>query len=166
MNTKKLCLLGMLIALSILFSYVESLITLIPSIPGFKVGFANISILFCLYKLSAKDAFVVLVLRIILVGFIFTSLSAVIYSLSGGILSFIIMFTLRKTKQFSIFAVSTAGGVAHNIGQLIVAMLVLNTNVIVSYLPLLIVFGSLSGFLMGIISNEINKRILFTEKLK
>lgn len=166
MNTGKICLLGILIAISMLLSYVETLVTLIPLIPGFKVGFANIGVLFCLYKFSEKDAFLVLVLRITLVGFIFTSLSAIIYSLIGGVFAFAIMVLLKKSNQFSIYAISAAGGVAHNLGQLIVAMLVLNTKAVISYMPLLIIFGTVSGFLMGIISNEINKRIIFTEKIR
>lgn len=166
MNTKKICVLGVLITLSMIFSYVESVIVIVPNIPGLKLGFANVCVLFCLYKYSAKEAFWVLVLRIILVGFIFTSLSSIIYSLCGGITAFVVMMLLKGTKKFSLIAVSTAGGVAHNIGQIIVAVLVLQTKAIIYYFPTLILFGAISGFLMGVITKEIVFRIKRVGEIK
>lgn len=165
MKAKKLCVLGILISLSMILSYVESLVNILPAFPGFKIGFANICVLFCLYKYSAKEAMAVLLIRVILVGFMFSSLASMLYSMAGALVSFAAMVLIKKTGYFSIYAVSTAGGVCHNLGQLIMAMLVLNTKAVMSYLPFLIVFGSLSGFLMGVISAEINNRIV-TERLR
>lgn len=160
MKVNKICVIGILISLSMIFSYVESLINILPAFPGFKIGFANICVLFCLYKYSAKEAAAVLIIRVILMGLMFSSLASMLYSLSGALLAFLIMVFLKKASVFSIYAVSTAGGVLHNLGQLLMAMLVLNTKAVVSYLPVLIIFGSISGFFMGVISEEINKRII------
>lgn len=160
---KRICILGILIALSMIFSYLESLLVIIPAIPGFKLGFANVCVLFCLYKYSFKDAFVVLIIRIVLMGFLFTSLSMMLYSLAGGIIAFTVMYVLKKFNCFSVIAVSTAGGVFHNIGQIIVAAVSLNSIAIVSYLPLLIAAGMISGFLMGILAKELIYRVKDSE---
>lgn len=165
MKVKKICILGILISLSMILSYVESLVNIVPAIPGFKLGFANICVLFCLYKFNAKDAFIVLMLRVILVSFIFSNFSALIYSLSGALLALFTMVLLQKTKAFSVYAVSTAGAVMHNMGQLITACIVLNTKACLYYMPFLIIVGVISGFLMGIISGELIKKITFTEKI-
>ena len=165
MKAKKLCILGILISLSMILSYVESLVNILPGFPGFKIGLANICVLFCMYKYSYKEAATVLIIRVILVGFMFSSLASMLYSLSGALLSFAVMVLIKKMNCFSIYAVSTAGGVCHNFGQLVMAMLVLNTKAVMSYLPFLIIFGSVSGFLMGVISEEINKRIV-AERLR
>lgn len=166
MKVNKICILGIMIGLSMIFSYLETMINIIPSVPGFKIGLANICVLFCLYKYSAKDAFIVLIFRVILVGNIFTSPAAMLYSLSGALLSLFIMIALKKLNMFSVYAISTAGGVCHNIGQLFMAVIILNTKAVFSYLPFLIIFGSVSGFLMGVISKEIINRITVTERIK
>lgn len=155
MNIKKISIIGILIALSMIFSYVETIIIILPSVPGVKIGLANICVLFCLYNFSYKDTLFVLVLRILLVGFVFTSLSMMLYSLAGGITAFLIMAFLYKLNKFSVIAISTAGGVSHNLGQVILAAIVLETKAVISYLPVLIIFGAISGFLMGIITKEI-----------
>ena len=159
MKIKRICISGILIAVSMIFSYIESLIPVLPSVPGVKLGLANICVLFCLYKLKASDAFLVLILRIVLVGFTFTSLFSIVYSLSGGICSFLLMLLFKKSGKFSIIGVSISGGVTHNMAQLAAAAFILQTKAVLFYLPHLLIFGAISGFLMGIISKETVNRV-------
>lgn len=165
MSSKKICITGVLIALSMVFSYVDSLITIIPSAYFVKLGLANICVMFCLYVMSERYAFFVLLIRVVLMGITFTSFSAMIYSLSGGLLSFFVMYILKKTGLFSIIAVSVAGAICHNMGQLIVAFAVLESKAVLTFIPTLIISGMITGFLIGIISKIIIKRIKIFKEL-
>ena len=109
---------------------------------------------------GVKEAFLVNISRALLSGFLFGSMSSILYSLSGAVLSLLVMTLLKKTDRFSISGVSMAGGVFHNIGQLTMAALVLETTAVWYYLPVLIITGSITGFLIGSLSGEIYKRII------
>lgn len=159
MKTKKVAMIGMLVAVAFVLSYIEAMLPLNIGIPGVKAGFSNIVVVFCLYKLRAGEAFGIAVIRIILCGLTFGSLSAMLYSLAGGILSFIIMFILKKTEKFSVYGVSVAGGVAHNVGQICIAIIVLKTNLLIYYLPFLLIAGTIAGVIIGILSAVIIKRL-------
>ena len=151
---------GVYISLALILSYVESLIPISFGVPGIKLGLANIVIVIALYKAEkASYALIVSVIRIILSGFMFGNMFAILYSLAGGILSFLIMVFLKKKGSFSIMGVSIAGGVFHNIGQLIVAMIVVESYKIGFYLPMLLIAGLITGALIGIVSGEVLKRI-------
>lgn len=150
---------GVFTALALIFSYVETLIPINFGIPGVKLGLANLITLIALYKMTIKDAFLISIVRVVLSGFIFGNLFAILYSLAGGILSLFIMTIFKRSNQFSIFGVSMAGGVFHNIGQLIMAMIVVESVTIAGYLPVLLVSGLLTGFLIGFVSGETLKRI-------
>lgn len=149
----------MLTALALIFSYVESLIPIHFGIPGAKLGLANLVTVLALYKSGWKDALIISTLRIILSGFMFANLFAILYSLSGGLLSLAVMALLQKNGRFGLMGVSIAGGVSHNIGQLVMAMLVVETYAVGYYLPWLLIAGTLAGTFIGIISGEILKRI-------
>lgn len=150
---------GVFTALALIFSYVETLIPINFGIPGVKLGLANLITLIALYKMTIKDAFLISIVRVVLSGFIFGNLFAILYSLAGGILSLFIMTIFKRSNQFSIFGVSMAGGVFHNVGQLIMAMMVVESVTIAGYLPVLLVSGLLTGFLIGFVSGETLKRI-------
>lgn len=157
--SKKVAYYGIFITLALVASYVERLIPFNFGIPGIKLGLANLIILVVLYTMTWKDACYISFIRIILVGLLFGNLFAIIYSLSGGILSLFIMIMLKKTKQFSILGISVAGGVSHNIGQIIMAALVLENKNMLYYLPILLIFGVIAGVLIGIAAAEVIKRI-------
>ncbi len=151
--------LGMYLALALICSYVESLIPFYFGIPGVKLGLTNIVVVLLLYTLGAKEAFLVSVVRIILAGFLFGNLFSILYSLSGGALSFLAMYVLKRTEKLKVVTVSVAGGVMHNTGQLIMAALVVENYHILYYIPVLLTAGFITGFFIGILSQEIILRI-------
>lgn len=150
---------GVFTALALIFSYVELLIPINFGIPGAKLGLANLVIVIVLYKTDWKEALLLSVARIILAGFLFGNLFGILYSLAGGILSLAVMTLLKKTGAFSVIGVSMAGGVSHNVGQLIIAMLVVETYAVGYYLPVLLITGLITGTLIGIAGREMLKRI-------
>lgn len=160
----KVAYFGVFVALALIFSYVETLIPIHFGIPGVKLGLANLVIVIALYKLGLKEAFLLSVTRVILSGFLFGNIFSIIYSLAGGILSLLVMALLKKTEGFSVMGVSISGGVFHNIGQLFVAMFTLETARLIYYFPILLISGVLTGFLIGIISNETLKRLKINMK--
>lgn len=150
---------GVFTALALMFSYIETMIPIQFGVPGIKLGFANIMIVIMLYKGSAKEALLLSIVRIMLSGFLFGNLSSILYSIAGGVLSLEIMTLLKKQGGFSVIGVSVAGGVSHNVGQLIVAMLVVETYQVGYYFPVLLVAGVLTGLGIGVVSQEVLKRI-------
>ena len=155
----KVAYFGVFTALALIFSYVESLIPIQLGIPGVKLGLANLIIVIALYKMSIKEAYILSVIRIVLAGFMFGNLFAILYSLAGGMLSLTIMCILKKTDKFSVYGVSMAGGVFHNVGQLLMAAIVLESVSIGYYFPVLFISGLATGFVIGVISNEMMKRL-------
>ncbi len=150
---------GVYTALALIFSYVETLIPLNFGIPGVKLGLANLIILVALYKMNLKEAYILSVVRVVLSGFIFGNLFSIVYSLAGGLLSLTVMAVLKKSNQFSTIGISIAGGVFHNVGQLLMAMIVLESFNIVYYFPVLLVSGAITGCVIGIVANEMLKRL-------
>lgn len=149
----------MVLALALIAGYVESLIPIAVAIPGIKLGAANSVILILLYMVGVKEAFIVNICRVVLSGFLFGSMSSILYSLSGAVVSLFIMTLLKKTDRFSISGVSMAGGVFHNLGQLVMACLVLETTAVWYYLPVLLISGTMTGLIIGFLTGEIYKRI-------
>ena len=150
---------GMFTALALIFSYVESLIPFHIGIPGVKLGLANLVIVVAMYKMNKKQVYLLSVTRVVLAGFIFGNLFSIVYSLAGSLLSLAVMYGLKRKESFSIMGISMAGGVFHNIGQLIVAMIVLESLNLVYYASVLLISGLITGIVIGIVSDEIMKRI-------
>lgn len=146
---------AMLVALAMIFSYVESLIPIFIGIPGIKLGIANLVTVMGIYFLRPADVLVVVLMRILLVGFMFGNGVSIIYSLAGGILSFLMMLLIKKLNKFSTISVSVVGGIAHNAGQIAVAAIVLKSTAVVYYLPVLIVAGMITGLLIGIVAQKV-----------
>ena len=161
LGTKKISGIGLMIALAFVLSYIESMIPINIGIPGIKAGFSNIVVIFAMYVYGPFTAFGIANVRIILAGFTFGSLASLMYSFAGGMLSFFVMFILKKADIFSVNGVSVAGGVSHNTGQIIVAMLVLKTKLLIYYLPALIISGTVAGVVVGIAGGLLIKRIGF-----
>lgn len=151
---------GVFTALALIFSYVETLIPVNLGIPGVKLGLANLIIVVALYKMRLSEAYLLSVVRVLLAGFIFGNYFSIIYSLAGGILSLTVMALLKKWGGFSLQGISIAGGVFHNIGQLIVAAVVVETFSVTYYFPVLLVAGLLTGLVIGIVAEMMLKRLV------
>lgn len=161
-KSKKIALFGIMVALAFTFSYLESLIPFNFAIPGVKLGLANLVVVVALYIMKPTEAFFIAIIRILLAGLTFGNVYSLAYSLCGGILSFVVMLLVKKTK-LSVIGVSMLGGICHNIGQIIVAAIVMETARIAYYLPVLLGAGLVTGLLMGIISRLVVNRF---EKIK
>lgn len=151
---------GVFTALALIFSYVETLIPVNFGIPGVKLGLANLIIVVALYKMRLSEAYLLSVVRILLSGFIFGNYFSIIYSLAGGLLSLTVMALLKKWGGFSVQGISIAGGVFHNVGQLIVAAAVVETFSVTYYFPVLLVAGLLTGLVIGIVAELMLKRLV------
>lgn len=147
-KTKRLVLLAMLTAVAMILSYVESLLPSV-GIPGVKMGLANIAVIFALFRFGWKEAAALSLVRVVLVSLLFGSVGAMLYSLAGAVLSLAVMALLRRIDRFSTVGISVAGGVAHNAGQILMAMLILQTKQLLGYLPVLAVSGIAGGVLTG-----------------
>nr|WP_243765500.1 MULTISPECIES: Gx transporter family protein [Extibacter] len=146
--------------MALIFSYVETLIPFHIGVPGVKLGLANLIIVIALYKMSLKETYLLSVVRVVLSGFIFGNYFSIIYSLAGGLLSLTVMALLRKRGGFSILGISIAGGVCHNIGQLAIAMVVVETFSVIYYIPVLLIAGLATGLLIGIAADGMLKRLV------
>ncbi len=155
MKIKSVAYCAMLTALAMIFGYVEALVPFHFGLPGVKLGVANIVIVLALYQLPAEQVFAIQVMRIVLVSFLFGNVSMMLYSLAGGILSLLIMLLLKKTNWFSITGISIVGGVSHNLGQLAVALLVVQNLRITFYLPVLLIAGLVTGCLIGMLAYKL-----------
>ena len=151
---------GVFTALALIFSYVETLIPVNLGIPGVKLGLANLIIVVALYKMRLSEAYLLSVVRVLLAGFIFGNYFSIIYSLAGGLLSLTVMALLKKWGGFSLQGISIAGGVFHNIGQLIVAAVVVETFSVTYYFPVLLIAGLLTGLVIGIVAEMMLKRLV------
>ena len=158
-KARRVALYGMLTALAFILSYVESLVPVTVGIPGVKLGLANLVVVIALYTLDLKGAFIISVVRIVLSGLTFGGLFSMLYSLAGGLLSFAVMAILSRKKVFGTVGVSVCGGVAHNIGQLLVAMAVLETESVWYYFPVLLISGSVAGVLIGLLGGWMTGRV-------
>ena len=147
---------GVFTALALIFSYLESLIPIQFGIPGIKLGLANLLTVILLYKRNAKEALLLSAVRVILSGFMFGNLFSIVYSLAGGIMSLLVMAVLKRSGKFSVIGVSAAGGVSHNIGQLLVAV---ETYRVGYYFPVLLIAGVLTGLLIGTAAEQVLKRL-------
>ena len=149
---RKPAFMGVFLALAMICSYIEMLIPFDFGIPGVKLGLTNIVVVLMLYSIGTKEAFCVSVIRIL-------------YSLGGGILSFLVMALLKKGNHLGCISVSVAGGIAHNIGQILIAALVVSSHYVLYYFPVLLIAGLLTGFLIGLLAQELIVRLRFlTEK--
>lgn len=161
MNRKgaRLASFGVFVALALIFSYIETLIPFQMGIPGVKLGLANIVIVIALYRMPPGEVVTLSVVRVILAGFLFGNLMSILYSLAGGLLSLVVMWGLKHVKAVSILGVSIAGGVFHNLGQLLAAAVVVETYGVFTYAPVLLVSGLITGLVIGLASSEMLRRI-------
>ena len=151
-TTKKIVNLSLLLTVTLIISYVESLIPFGFGIPGIKLGLANLAVLLCLYCLGTKEAIILNIMRILLAGFLFGNLYSIIYSLAGALLSFLVMWIGKKINILTICGVSVLGGVSHNLGQILIAAFVVETVGVFYYIPYLLQAGVITGWMIGFIT--------------
>lgn len=159
MKARRFAFLGLCVALSMILSYIESLIPPLVAVPGVKVGLPNLIVTFMLYRFGFKETAAVSLIRVVLVSILFGSVVSMIYSLVGAALSLAGMILLQKSEKFSIVTVSVVGGVLHNIGQIITAVLIMETAQLIYYLPVLLISGSIAGMVIGLTASLIVKRM-------
>lgn len=159
MAKSRIAYFGVFTALALIFSYVETLIPVSFGIQGVKLGLANLIIVIALYKMKLKEVYLLSVTRILLSGFLFGNYFSILYSLAGGLLSLTVMAILKKREGYTVIGISAAGGVFHNVGQLLVAMAVVESFAISGYLPVLLIAGLLTGLLIGILAGQMLKRL-------
>lgn len=160
-KTKKMIMLSMMTAIAIILHYIESLFPLPVAIPGIKPGISNVVSLVALYLFGPGSAAFIMILRVFMTSFLYSGLSGFIFSLAGGIsaISFMVVIWRLKDKGFGIVGASVAGGIFHNAGQLLAASFVLGTFTVLSYLPVLIISGIVTGFSTGILANILIPRL-------
>lgn len=157
---KKLAYLGLFASVAIISGYVESLIPFFNAIYGVKIGLANLMILFVLLRYGMAEAYLVSLVRILIIGFMFGNGSSIIFSIAGASLSIVLMSVMLKSGKFSLIFVSIIGGLSHNVGQLIVACIWTKTpGLFTFYGPILLISGMLAGLAIGFLIREVNKRI-------
>lgn len=163
-KTQRIAMASLLAALALIFSYVEAVIPVPIAIPGIKLGIANLAVLIALYRFDFKHAMSINVIRIIVSGLLFNGIFGALYALSGGILSLSVMWILKKTDLFSMVGVSMAGGVAHNIGQILVASVIVSDLRMFMYLPVLMFSGIISGIIIGILAYYVQRALRIDKK--
>ncbi len=155
MNAKKVTRTAAFTAVAILLGYVESLFP--PIAAGVKLGLANTVVLTVLYTHNAKQAWAVAIMKTILCAALFGSASSFVYSFSGAVISLVIMLLAKKSNLFSLVAVSSLGGIFHNMAQLLCAYFFIGKGVLF-YIPVLFVSGTVCGILTGIAAQILVKR--------
>lgn len=158
MNNKKLATMALFVATALILSYVESLFPFFFAIPGMKLGLANLAAVLVLYCYGWREALLVNVLRILLSGILFGNLFSILFSLGGALVSFAAML-LAKKLNFSLYGVSMAGGVFHNVGQLLIAAFLVETVEVGYYAPVLLVMGLVTGWLIGVIGKKMLRHL-------
>lgn len=158
-RTGRIAVSAMFAALALIFSYIEAILPLSTGIPGVKLGIANLVVILALYNMNFRYAMGINVIRILVAGLLFNGLFGALYSLAGGVVSLTVMWLLKRTGLFSMAGVSMAGGVAHNMGQLLVASALVSNLKMFVYLPVLMFSGIAAGILIGITASVINERV-------
>ena len=159
MKSQQIARYALLMALAMVLSWLESMVPVATAVPGVKLGLTNLVVIFALYRMRLRDAAAISFIRVLLVSMTFGNAYSFAYSFAGAALSLAVMAMLRKTGKFSMLGVSVAGGVSHNVGQILVAMTVLETARLVYYLPVLMISGIAAGICIGVVGAIITKRI-------
>ena len=159
MNGRRVARYGLLVALALILSYVESLVPAFFAFPGMKLGLTNLVVLIALFRMGSRPAVLINLLRILLATALFGNGFALAYSLAGGLLSGAAMILLRRSGRVGMLGVSVAGGLAHNLGQILTAMVLLDTWQLASYLPVLWVSGMIAGLAIGLLGYEVTRRL-------
>lgn len=155
----KAAYLGIFAALALILGYIEALFPFFLGIPGVKLGLANSMSLVLLSLVGAPAAVCIAVIRVVLTGFLFGNLFSIAYGLAGGLLSIGVMILAQRSRRFSTVGVSVAGGISHNVGQLVIAIFLAENRNLVYYAPVLLLSGLITGMVIGLIACEVLKRL-------
>ena len=159
-GAQRIALSGLLTSLMLVFGLIERQFPLTAAIPGVKLGLANSVLLYSLYMLGIKQSFILMLLKALMSWLIYTNMNAMFYSLGGGLLSLLAMIALSRISGVSIIGVSALGAVFFNVGQILVAVVMLNTpQLIFTYLPVLMVSGVVTGVLTGVVAKMVMKHL-------
>lgn len=158
-KTNRIALSGLLVALMLVLGYVESLLPVAAGIPGIKLGLSNGVLIFALSMLGIPTAFVLMILKVLLSGLMFGGVSAMMYAFAGGLLSMIFMALLSRIKGVHIIVVSMVGGLMHNVGQVVLAMIMLSTPKLLYYMVILMIVGLGCGALTGVCADSVLKHL-------
>lgn len=145
----KTAYLGLLTAFALILSYIETLIPFQTGIPGIKIGLANLAVVLCLYLFGWREAVLLTTVKAVVSGLLFGNLFMIAYSLAGALISVFSMILMKKSSWFHVPVVSAAGGIMHNMGQLLVAIFIVETYSVVYYMPVLILAGLVTGIVIG-----------------
>lgn len=156
-NVKKITTLAMLGAVAFVLAWVDSMIPVSGVLPGAKLGLANLSVLMGLYLLGPGAGGVLCFVKILLSTFLFGNAFSFFYALAGGMLSYLVMWGLKK--RCSLPFVSIMGGAFHNLGQLLVAAVILETAGLMAYFPLLVLCGLGAGCAIGLVGGILVQRL-------
>ncbi|MBO4563171.1 MAG: Gx transporter family protein [Clostridia bacterium] len=148
-STKKLTLLGISVAAAMVLSYIETFIPVSVAVPGIKLGLANLVTVFLIYKLDWKSAAAVAAIRVLLTALLFGNAASLAYSAAGAVLSLLVMALIKSTCRFSPVGMSAAGAVAHNAGQIIMAVILMGVGEIAYWFPMLVLSGTVTGLATG-----------------
>ena len=154
-QNQRIALCGLLVSLMLVLGYIESLIPVPTVVPGIKLGLSNGVLLFALYLLDIPTAFVLMVLKVVLSGLLFGGVSAMMYAFAGGLVSMIAMSLLSRVKGIHPVTVSMVGGVAHNVGQVGLAMVMLHTSQLMYYMAILMLVGLGTGAVTGVVATSV-----------
>ena len=167
MTAKRIAQFGLLTAVALVLGWVERMFPVAPGIPGIKLGLGNTVLLYAIYMMGAKEASLLMVIKVLLSGFMFSGLSGILYSFAGGVLSLVVLLLLKRIPHANIIIVSISGAVAHHMGQLIVASVFVLSRAVLGYVPVLLVSGVITGLLTGIVAKYVLKGLkLYREKPK
>lgn len=158
-RTRRVALSGLLVAMMLVLGYVESLIPAVSGVPGIKLGLSNGVMIFAVYMLDLPTAWVLMVLKVMLSGLLFGGFNTIMYALAGGVLSMIAMSLLSRVRGMHPVTVSMAGGVSHNVGQVLVAIAVLGTQQLYYYMAVLVAVGAACGALTGVCADSVMKHL-------
>lgn len=166
LSVRRTIYLGLMLSVALIFSYVEFLIPIPLPVPGIKLGLANGVILLSMFLFSPLETFIVGFLRVVLSGLLFGSMFSFAFSMAGFVVSFLMMSSVKKQGKCTMFGISICGGVFHNVAQIFAAIFITNVNAVLYYLPVLTIFGVLTGFINGYLSKEIYKRVKKYDSLR
>lgn len=159
LTVKRTVYLGLMLAVSLIFSYVEFLVPIPLPVPGIKLGLANGVVLLCMFLFSPLEAFIVGLLRVGVSALLFGSMFSLAFSAAGFVFSFLMMLSVMRAGRCTMLGISICGGVFHNVAQIFTAILITSVNSVLYYLPVLTLCGVVTGFINGYLSKEIYKRV-------
>ena len=158
-RTQTIALMSLLTAIALILGYIDRFIPVVSGVPGVKLGLGNTVLLYAIYLMDKRRAVILMLAKVLLSGFIFAGVSAMMYALAGGVLSLVAMLAARKIRGVGVVGVSVTGAVFHNVGQIGLAALIVRTSALFGYLPVLLVAGVGTGIATGVIAKLVMQHL-------